>query len=280
MKLNLVPAYVRQRKVNKQIIALLVVLFIVVNSAMAFWMVSARARLSELQARKSDLEMQASRVDSLNSQAEALINEAALTLAKTEWPKAVAQHNRKYPEFYSELNRYTSPRVRYSALQIQQGNQLQINAFAKGIREIGLYLQTMYQCPLFTAVSLTTQMPGYPSAGQAGGIGGLPGFGGGLAGPSAGGLSAAGAASGFSAGAPAGGFGLGAPAGGGGQSGGSPAGLMNFQVVATLKEPITPPAPPSLLNIGGGTGGGFGMPGGFGGGMGAPPQLGGRGIGI
>jgi flagellar basal body-associated protein FliL len=44
MKLNLVPDYVRQRKVNKQILALLVVLFLIVNALMAFWMVSAQRR--------------------------------------------------------------------------------------------------------------------------------------------------------------------------------------------------------------------------------------------
>ncbi|MER3403419.1 MAG: hypothetical protein C4336_04900 [Armatimonadota bacterium] len=277
MKLNLVPDYVRQRKVNKQIIALLVVLFFVVNAAMVFWMVTTRTRLSELQERKTELEAQANRVDTLNSQAEALVNQAALTLAKSEWKKVVEQHNLKYPEFYSKLNQYTSPRVRYASLQIQQANQLQISAYAKGIREIGVYLQTMYQCPLFTAVSLTTQMPGYPAGATGGQVGGmLGGLGGGAPlGPMAGGLTAA-------SGGPSGGFGLGAPAGGKGQDGGSPAGLMNFQVVATLKEPMTPPAPPGLLNIGGGTGagGGFGMPGGFGGGTSAPPRLGGRGLGI
>ncbi|MFN3689951.1 MAG: hypothetical protein ACK4UU_03385, partial [Fimbriimonadales bacterium] len=65
MKLNLVPDYVRQRKINKQILALLVVLFFVVNGAMAFWMVSAQGRLRELQDQKSQLEMQAQQVDSL-----------------------------------------------------------------------------------------------------------------------------------------------------------------------------------------------------------------------
>jgi hypothetical protein len=51
---------------------------------------------------------------------------------------------------------------------------------------------------------------------------------------------------------------------------------MQFQVVAILKEPITPLQPPAQLNIGGGTGGlgggGFGG-GGFGGG-GAVPDAG------
>ncbi len=277
MKLNLVPDYVRQRKVNRQIIALLVVLFFLVNAAMAFWLVSVRAKLGELQAHKADLEAQAGQVDALNSQAEQLINAAALTLAKSEGVRIIQQHNLKYPEFYSKVNQYTSPRVRYASLQIQQGNQLQISAYAKGIREIGLYLQTMYRCPLFTAVSLTTQMPGYPAGTTGGQAGGFGAFGGGApAGPMAGGLTATG-------GGPGAGFGLGAPmggTGGTGQSAGSPAGLMNFQVVATLKEPMAPPTLPSILNIGGGAGGGFGVPGGLGGGAAPPPQLGGRGIGI
>jgi Tfp pilus assembly protein PilN len=281
MKLNLVPDYVRQRKVNKQIIALLVVLFVVINAAMAFWMVSAQGKLRELQARKSELEAQAQQVDSLYNQANALIDSAAIALGKAEWVKRVQQHNLKYPELYSEVSRYTSPRVRYAGMQVAQGNQLQLSGFTRGIRELGLYLQTMYNCPLFTAVSLTSAaLPGYPSgSGQAGmAAPGFGGFGGGA--PDALGIGAgisAGGGAPATLGTPGGGF-----AGGGGATGGSPANLMPFQVVAYLREPISPPAPPGSvpgLNIGGGAG----MPtlGGFGGGPAAPPSaLGGRGMGI
>jgi Tfp pilus assembly protein PilN len=281
MKLNLVPDYVRQRKVNKQIIALLVVLFVVINAAMAFWMVSAQGKLRELQARKSELEAQAQQVDSLYNQANALIDSAAIALGKAEWVKRVQQHNLKYPELYSEVSRYTSPRVRYAGMQVAQGNQLQLSGFTRGIRELGLYLQTMYNCPLFTAVSLTSAaLPGYPSgSGQAGmAAPGFGGFGGGA--PDALGIGAgisAGGGAPATLGTPGGGF-----AGGGGATGGSPANLMPFQVVAYLREPIAPPAPPGSvpgLNIGGG--GGLPTLGGFGGGPAAPPSaLGGRGMGI
>ena len=280
MKLNLVPDYVRQRKVNKQIIALLVVLFIVVNALMVFWMVSAQGTLRELQARKSELEAQAQQVDSLYNQANALIDSAAIALGKAEWVKRVQQHNLKYPELYSEVSRYTSPRVRYAGMQVAQGNQLQLSGFTKGIRELGLFLQTMYNCPLFTAVSLTSAaLPGYPSGGSQAGMAapGFGGFGGGA--PDALGIGAgisAGGGAPATLGTPGGGF-----AGGGGvQAGSSPANLMPFQVVAYLKEPIAPPAPPGSVP-GLSLGGGAGMPtlGGFG--AGAPPVgIGGRGAGI
>ncbi len=288
MKLNLVPDYVRQRKVNKQIIALLVVLFIVVNALMAFWMVSAQGTLRELQARKSELEAQAQQVDSLYNQANALIDSAAIALGKAEWVKRVQQHNLKYPELYSEVSRYTSPRVRYAGMQVAQGNQLQLSGFTKGIRELGLFLQTMYNCPLFTAVSLTSAaLPGYPSGGGQAGMTapGFGGFGGGApAGPMVGGLTGVGGGAPPppppSLGTPGGGFGGGFAGGGGTQVGSSPANLMPFQVVAYLKEPIAPPAPPASvpgLSIGGG--GGLPTLGGFG--AGAPPiGIGGRGPGI
>jgi hypothetical protein len=288
MKLNLVPDYVRQRKVNKQIIALLVVLFIVVNALMVFWMVSAQGTLRELQARKSELEAQAQQVDSLYNQANALIDSAAIALGKAEWVKRVQQHNLKYPELYSEVSRYTSPRVRYAGMQVAQGNQLQLSGFTKGIRELGLFLQTMYNCPLFTAVSLTSAaLPGYPSGGGQAGITAprFGGFGGGApAGPMVGGLTGVGGGAPPppppSLGTPGGGFGGGFAGGGGTQVGSSPANLMPFQVVAYLKEPIAPPAPPASvpgLSIGGG--GGLPTLGGFG--AGAPPVgIGGRGPGI
>ena len=218
MKLNLVPDYVRQRKVNKQIIALLVVLFVVINAAMAFWMVSAQGKLRELQARKSELEAQAQQVDSLYNQANALIDSAAIALGKAEWVKRVQQHNLKYPELYSEVSRYTSPRVRYAGMQVAQGNQLQLSGFTRGIRELGLYLQTMYNCPLFTAVSLTSAaLPGYPSgSGQAGmAAPGFGGFGGGA--PIALGIGASASAAGGGLGGGFGGFG---GFGGGGLGGG------------------------------------------------------------
>jgi hypothetical protein len=288
MKLNLVPDYVRQRKVNKQIIALLVVLFIAVNALMVFWMVSAQGTLRELQARKSELEAQAQQVDSLYNQANALIDSAAIALGKAEWVKRVQQHNLKYPELYSEVSRYTSPRVRYAGMQVAQGNQLQLSGFTKGIRELGLFLQTMYNCPLFTAVSLTSAaLPGYPSGGGQAGMTapGFGGFGGGApAGPMVGGLTGVGGGAPPppppSLGTPGGGFGGGFAGGGGTQVGSSPANLMPFQVVAYLKEPIAPPAPPASvpgLSIGGG--GGLPTLGGFG--AGAPPVgIGGRGPGI
>lgn len=90
MKLNLVPDYVRQRKVSKQVIALLVVVFLLVNLAMVGWLVSVHARLAELQQRKSDLEMQAQQVDTLYNQANQLIDSAALALGKVEWVKRAA----------------------------------------------------------------------------------------------------------------------------------------------------------------------------------------------
>ncbi|MCS7065666.1 MAG: hypothetical protein NZL85_05255 [Fimbriimonadales bacterium] len=259
MKLNLVPDYVRQRKVNKQIVALLVVLFVVVNAAMVFWMMQTQSRLAQLQEEKTTLEAQASQVDQYVQQAQGLIQTAQLTLAKSEFVKMVQRQNLRYPELFGQVAQYTSPRVRYYQLQVAQGNQLQITAFTKGPKEIGLYLQTMYECPLFSAVSLTTQTPGYAPAGSAG-VGALPGFGmGGAAppGPVIGGLTGAGAPPPPSFGAPPmPGMGAGGAAG----QAASPAGLMQFQVVATLREPVTPLQPPAQLGVGaaGGMGGGFG----------------------
>ncbi|GBC91893.1 hypothetical protein HRbin15_00353 [bacterium HR15] len=269
MKLNLVPDYVRQRKVNKQIVALLVVLFVVVNAAMVFWMIQTQSRLAELQEEKTTLEAQASQVDQYVQQAQELIQNAQLKLAKSEFVKMIERQNLRYPELYGQVAQYTSPRVRYYQLQVSQGNQLQITAFTKGPKEIGLYLQTMYQCPLFSAVSLTTQTPGYATGGGTG-SGALPGFGisgGAPAGPTIGGLTGA---SGGGAPSPPPSFGAPAGMGLGGAAGqaASPAGLMQFQVVAILKEPVTPLQPPAQLGIG--AAGGMG---GIGGGFGGPPMM-------
>ncbi len=279
MKLNLVPDYVRQRKLNKQIVALLIALFVVVNAAMVFWMLQTQSRLAELQDEKAMLEAQASQVDQYVQQAQGLVKTAELTLAKAEFVKMVQRHNLRYPELYGEVARYTSPRVRYYQLQVAQGNQLQITAFTKGPKEIGLYLQTMYECPLFSAVSLTTQTPGYAPGGTTGAV---PGFGGGFGGappgPTIGGLAGAAGAGAPPPPPPPSFGGLGGGTGATGQAT-SPAGLMQFQVVAVLKEPVNPVQPPPQLGIGatGGIGGGPGLAPGLAPGAAPPAGLGGRG---
>lgn len=285
MKLNLVPDYVRQRKVSKQVVALLVVLFVVVNAAMMFWLVSVQAQLALLQQRKSELELQAQQVDTLYNQANQMIDSAALLLGKVEWVKRVQEHNLRYPELYSQVSQYTSPRVRYTQMQVAQGNQLQLAGFTRNIRELGLYLQTMYQCPLFTAVSLTAaSLPGYSTVGTQQDVSfGFGTTGGGAPpAPVAAGLTGAAAGGGppmptAPAAPPAlsvpSGFGTGF-SGGGNQAMSSPANLMPFQVVAYLREPISLPTPPANipgLNLG--SGGGFGAPvAGFGGFGGAAPM--------
>ncbi|MCS7273245.1 MAG: hypothetical protein NZ550_03750 [Fimbriimonadales bacterium] len=282
MKLNLVPDYVRQRKVSKRVVAMLTLLFIAVNALMVFWLVSVQAQLAALQQRKSELELQAQQVDNFYNQANQMIDSAALLLGLVEWAKRVQQHNLRYPELYSQVSQYTSPRVRYASMQVVQGNQLQLAGFTRSIRDLGLFLQAMYQCPLFTAVSLTSaSLPGYSTGGTQQGVAfgfGTPGgsapatpaapVAAGVVGASVGGAppapSAPSAPPAF--GVPGGGFGAGFT-GRGTQAMSSPANLMPFQVVAYLKEPITLPVPPANvpgLNLGSGSG--FGMSiGGFGG---------------
>lgn len=295
MRLNLLPAYVKQRKINKQLIVLMALMFFLVNGALGYWLMNSQARLTELQDQKVQLESQASQLDSLVQQAQSRIAEVELTLTKVKFVDDILAWNPRYPELYAEIAQYTSPRVRYQTMQVGQGNQLQISLFTKGVREIGAYLRTMYNCPRLSAVSLTTQTQGFGGGqGQLGG--GMPGgFGGGGIAPSmaGAGISAGGggsispsmAGAGISAGGGGGGLAGGFGGGGGGLAGGgssqpSPAGLSNFQIVCLLREPMAAPTvPPILTGAAGGGGMPGGMPGGFGGGppggaptMGAPPS--------
>jgi hypothetical protein len=297
MKLNLVPAYVHQRKANKQVVVLLALLFLLVNGAMGYLMYDTQQRLSELRGEKSQKESQAMQVDNLVEQAKSRVSQVALTLRKVDFVDQILQWNKRFPEMYSEVAQYISPRARVMQMQVAQGNQLEMSATTKGVREIGLFLQTMYKCPRFSGVSLTTQTNGYQTVnrtqgdqtleallggGGGGGTGGgAPAPGLGMGGAGGGGeLTAAGIGGGASAGGgPSPGFG---GLGGGGMGANSgqqtPTGLTNFRIVATLREPmIAPGVPPELSGSGGGPGG---LPGGFGGGapsMGAPGIPGGGG---
>lgn len=286
MKLNLVPAYVHQRKANKQVVVLLALLFVLVTAGMSYLMYTTQQRLSELKDEKTQKEAQASQVDNLVEQAKGRVTQVALTLKKVDFVDQILMWNTRFPEMYSGVAQYISPRARVMSMAVAQGNQLQISAATKGVREIGLFLQTMYKCPLLSGVSLTTQTSGYQTVNRTqeaqaldvllggGGGGGSAPIGGGGAAPGlgmggAGGggqLTATGIGGGAAAGggpSPSAGFG---GLGGGGIGAGSneqtATGLTNFQIVAILKEPmIAPGVPPEL----GGSGGGAGAPGGFGG---------------
>lgn len=301
MKLNLVPAYVHQRKANKQIVIFLVLLFLAVNGIMGYLMYGTQQRLGELKEEKTTKEAQASQVDNLVEQAKGRVTQVALTLKKVDFVDQVLSWNKRFPELYSEVAQYISPRARVMVMQVAQGNQLQMTAATNGVREIGLFLQTMYTCPRFSGVSLTTQTSGYQTVsrtreaealdvllgggGSSGGGGGAPIGGGGAPGLGMGGgggeLTAAGIGGGASAGAPGPGAGFGGLGGGGigaGSSQQTPTGLTNFQIVATLKEPmVAPGVPPELSGSSSGGLGGFG-----GGGMpsiGAPGAPGGPPVG-
>lgn len=275
MKLNLLPAYVAQRKVNRQLAVLMVVLFLVVNAVVGFLYFNAKSELARLQEEKDTLEMEASRADTLVQQAQARLAQVQATLTKVGFIDAILQWNPKYPELYEKIAEFTHPRVRYESMALNSNNQLQITAVTKSVREIGLYLQTMYKCPLLSGVSLTTTTQGFTSS--RGGEGGFAMAGGEIggrrSGPMIAGVAAAGGG-GMAPPPPPPGIGVGGMEFSGGTDQGLPRGYIRFQIVALLKEPLIAPSVPGELTGAGGAPP-SGPPPAFGGPSGPPPAGGG-----
>ncbi|NUL82662.1 MAG: hypothetical protein HUU60_08085 [Armatimonadetes bacterium] len=283
MKLNLLPDYVTKRKINTQVMVALALVWLLVSAGLGFMYVQKNSELAQRKEDADRLKITADNVDAIVSQARSKVSAIQEIVDRVRFIADAAAWNTKYAELYNEIRAYTSPRVRYESMKVNQGNTLEITAVAKTIPDIGLYLQTMYNCPRLAAVQLASSTEGYRPAGQAsdtapGAAGGFGGGGGGAvretqqSGPMRAGVSGGGG--------PAGGPAPSAPGGGlssftSGTSGQAmeilPTGVRRFQIVCLLTQPMTPPAPPGTQPDPNQMGGVPGMGNVMAGGGGAPP---------
>lgn len=252
LRINLLPAYIAERRKTRVAIAGFTALFLSVTAAMlAFYFIQVRAA-NEREAAANEQQRLAEAVQALDAEAEQIRARVQPILEKKTFVDEVLWFNRLRPKIFRQVAAYTYKDVEYDKMSIN-GQTLSINAFARNISDVGRFLITMFGNPDLKAVSVAG-IPGWPRQAQGGGGGG--GFGGGGY-PGGGG-------GGFGGGGYPGGGGLGGGGGGANIQVGRIGGLP-FQVTAELIKPVTPPTPPSTGG-GGGAGGGGGFPGGGGGG--------------
>lgn len=250
LRINLLPASVGQRRIAKRMTALFSLLFLVfLLGPLAYNLAVQKPHQAEIEQQATDAEAGKAITDNLKSQAAAQVALIAPIKAKVDFVKQVYAYNRRWPQLYDTVARYTNSDILYSDAAVS-GQTMSIKAYTPSIAAAGRYLQMMYREPDFTTVAID-RLPGYPDAlvnkyyyhGKLVGIGSPPG-----GSPGAG---AGGGASGF------GGGGGGYPGGGG--SGGGKSG----------------PAAASAGGSGSGPSGGTGFGGsGFGGGAGSPGDAG------
>lgn len=287
LRINLLPAYIAERRKTRAAIAISVIVFLLpVIALLAYW-VQLQGQVKDEEAKATDVEQKKSQIDAINTKAQQTLSQIAPLKDKVDFVENVHFYNTLAPRIYRQAARYTIREVEYNKLAIQ-GSTLSVAGFVSGgpentgaaaVRNFGRYLITFFGNPDITALSVAG-LPGYPSPstgtgtaanGAAGGAPGFPGAYPGAGNPYAG----------------RGGPGMGGPGmagietpGGPGLAGGQtnevgpngeqlpPRPGFPFSATATLKHPVTPPTLPASL--GGGTTGANGVPG-MPGEMGMPP---------
>ncbi len=289
LRINLLPAYIAERRKTRLAIIGFSVGFAIVTAAMLGWFLTLKPTVQAREAAANEQVRLAGEVATLETEAQTIRDSIAPIRNKRDFIDAVLFYNTLRPKIFRRAAEYTYRDIEYSSMAVQQ-QTLSINAFAKRTSDVGRFLITMFGNPDLEAVSVAG-IPGWaPPQNQGGGTaaggggaelggGGYPGGGGrgypggGGAGsfPGGGDFPGAGGAGGY----PGGGGGY--PGGGGGGAGQQIPGRRGFPFTITgrLIQPVTPPTPPQAGGAAGGqAGGGFG-----GGGLGGYPgaELGGGG---
>jgi cell division protein FtsB len=273
LRINLLPAYIAERRKTRTAIVLSTVAFALVCAGLLFFYVTLSAQVAAKEQEATDEEQKQAAVEAIKSKTTQIRAQIAPLQDKVNFVENVRFHNTLAPTIYRNAAKYTIRQVEYNSMKIT-GNSLTIGGFVSGeggrnepsgrqaVQNFGRYLITFFGNPDITALSVQG-LPGYPSPATGTGTGtgaNTGGFPGGFPGGPPGGFSGG-------PGGPPGGF----PGGPGGDFPGAPgqsAALgqlpsrpgFPFTATATLKRPVTAPTVPA--SAGGGTAVG-GVPGGF-----------------
>jgi hypothetical protein len=269
LRINLLPAYLAERRKTRTAIILSTLLFLGVLGGMLFWWSVTNTAVLAKEDEATRMEQEATAVQGLETEASTIRQGIQPISAKVDFIKQVRFYNGLKQRIYRQAARYTTSNIEYSSMAVQ-GETLSMNAFANKVPDIGRFLITFFGNPDVRAVSVNG-VPGWPRGQNGGGGGGIPGGGGGGPyGGGGGGPYGGGGPSGLPG--PGGGEGFGGGLGGGGQAANRPG--FPFTVTALLIRPVVAPVPPAA---GGGAAGAPGAGSPFGGGGGGPYGGGGGG---
>jgi len=281
LRINLLPAYVAQRRLTARLIIIFTVLVICAVVGPMAWYVTLPPQLNDWTTKATAAVADKAVLDGLDADATATTAKIGPIQAKLNFYDAAQQYNLQFPKLYRTVAAYTAPQVTLSSMNIS-ATTLTMTAYCPSIAVLNKYLAVMYQEPDIAKVSVTG-FPGYNEASTvathtvsvpAGAVVKLPGIGAiaGLDVYKGRVVAVHTAAQGANGGA-----------GAGATLGAGAAGLFNpysdgfdFTVTATLKQALTPPtfaAPGAPGGAAGGPGGeaAGARPGGAGPGGGAAP---------
>jgi uncharacterized membrane protein YgcG len=221
LRINLLPAYVQQRRLTKTLVPIFIVIFALCVAAPLAAYFYLHGKLTTLTQEAADAVTGKGKTDALKAEATTTIGQVAPINAKLQFVDDIYAYERKWVALYNTLAD-TTPKSSfiYTGAEVT-GPTMAIKAYSPSVEEVGRYLQVMYHEPDFSTVAVD-HIPAYPdNVRHLYYLDGVLVFADGASGTGTstqGGFS--GGSRGFSGGPPGGFPGRGGYSGGGGQSGG------------------------------------------------------------
>ena len=162
LKINLLPAYVRQKAALKKAIGLCTAAVVIVGAVMGYWIYSLNEEKKQLNEDTIKMETEMRLVEKLRAQVKAEQAKIPPIQNKINFFEGIKNYNLQLPALYEEVSRYTYNRVELSSMSAS-GNRVTMQAHARTLGDFGRYLLNMYHATnLYSNVSVSS-IPGWPS---------------------------------------------------------------------------------------------------------------------
>ncbi len=295
IKINLLPAFVRERKVVRKLLMFILILLGLELLGFAYWYNRVSTQGYDIGQQLDVAKAQAQEVQRLQSEADSIRAEIEPIKAKTKFIEDTKNFPVKLADLLDSIRRYTYGKVIYTSLQLgggaggmmgpmmggmpgpmmgtgmpgmgamggggtQQITTVSIQGYTDSVENVARYLQNLLRCPQIADVQISG-IPGYgTSAGATPGMGGMPGM--------------MGKAPMMGSGMPGMMGGMPGMMPGAGMGTTQTPGQVSISVICYLMEPLTPPSPPTAAPPTAAGMPGMGMPGMGMPGMGMPGAVG------
>ncbi|MDR3710019.1 MAG: hypothetical protein P4L33_17125 [Capsulimonadaceae bacterium] len=162
LRINLLPSYVAQRRLTKQLTAIFVLSFGCIVTLMAGYAATLQPRLQKVTDEANAAVAAKAKIDSLTQQATTVSGQLPAIQTKVTFVKDLQEYNLAYAKLYTNVARYTSPKILYKSLKAS-GTTLTMDAYAPSLPDLTRYMQIMYNEPDIKALSISA-IPAYRSA--------------------------------------------------------------------------------------------------------------------
>lgn len=162
LRINLLPAYIAQkRRVRNAIIGMVALFALVTGGMLAYQFMVLQPEVARKEQEANDMQARADAVTAYKQETTRIRTQVAPLQDKVQFVNLVRYHNTIRQKIYRNVARYTYKQVEYNSMAVT-GNTLAVSGYVRQISDIGRFYITLFGNPDITAVSLTSPIPGWP----------------------------------------------------------------------------------------------------------------------